>query len=53
MTKKHYIMLADVIKASTTEPHLCDKGVLIEKLIEKLTAENDRFDRFRFMAACK
>ena len=57
MTRKDYILIADCIyRASLTNPAtahrlaLCDAALL---LASALQADNPRFDRDRFLEACK
>lgn len=58
MTRKDYVMIADSIKASrenwegfTPEAQDAIDG-LARSLSSKLQADNDRFDRARFLNAC-
>jgi hypothetical protein len=58
MTRKDYVIIADTIKASrdnwegfTPEAQEALDG-LARKLASKLQADNDRFDRARFLTAC-
>lgn len=58
MTRKDYVMIADSIKASrenwegfTPEAQDAIDG-LARSLSSKLQADNDRFDRARFLTAC-
>ena len=54
MTRKDYIMIAEVISDSTL--HLMDthilKSTLIINLSKQLKKDNNRFDGLRFIKAC-
>lgn len=58
MTKKHFEMLAQLIKEHSAEVYSKENSparamhTLAEKLANKLTQENPRFDRSRFLRAC-
>jgi hypothetical protein len=56
MTRKDYVLIADTVyRASLTNPStahrlaLCDFAIL---MASQLAADNPRFDRDRFIAAC-
>lgn len=61
MTKKDYVKLADLFKRMYPATHngqpaldaFAEWGDLKEGLMEILAADNPRFDRDRFNAACK
>ena len=55
MTKKDYIAIADCILSARNE---CCKtaplalNMVVSYLVDKLAADNPRFDRARFLTAC-
>ena len=56
MTKKDYELIASVIKRSTewTKPvHIWDKEQIACGLAEALQAQNPKFNRSKFMKACR
>ena len=55
MVKKDYIKLADTIKMNTIgeDKILVDKAGLLFELCQILKDDNPRFDRERFLTACK
>jgi hypothetical protein len=55
MTRKDYVMLAEVIKrnaTSSTESSFIDFARMAEDLATELQNDNPRFDRDRFLTAC-
>ena len=50
MSKKHYEMLADVIHNSFSFP---DESDFVQELMDVLKADNPRFNREKFLAACR
>jgi len=55
MTRKDYVMLAEVINRSataSTESSFIDFARMAEDLATELKNDNPRFDRDRFLTAC-
>jgi hypothetical protein len=55
MTRKDYVMIAEVINRSataSTESSFIDFARMAEDLATELQADNSRFDRDRFLTAC-
>lgn len=56
MTKKDYVAIANVVRSTVTEPsqevHDPMLYALISGLCEVFAADNERFDRDRFVTAC-
>ena len=55
MTRKDYVMIAEVINRSTgslTESAFIDFARMAEDLATELQNDNPRFDRARFLTAC-
>jgi len=51
MTRKDYVMIADVI--ATSWHHSADsKRTIAQNMADALGADNPRFDRARFLVAC-
>ena len=52
MTRKDYVMIADVIKNLDECIDSYGLDVLVENMSDALAKDNPRFDRARFLAAC-
>jgi len=52
MTRKDYVMLAEVVKNLDEVIDEYALEVLAGNMADALAADNDRFDRTRFLSAC-
>lgn len=52
MTKKDYIKIAAALAYTRTVDHREVWGVIVNEIADILAADNARFDRERFYAAC-
>lgn len=53
MSRKHFEMLATLVASFADDPDSLSPESLADRLSERLSAENPRFDRSRFLSACK
>jgi hypothetical protein len=53
MTRRHFEALAEIVADLTDDQGMIDAGSLALKLAVLCQRENHRFDRERFIAACK
>ncbi len=52
MTKKDYVMIADIIRHSKTETNMPSTWYITEMLAKELKRRNPKFDMWKFKKLC-